>query len=57
MHEELAEELELPEEEMEEELGEEMRDEELSLDDEEAEPDYLDKPDDLSGESDDYHNA
>jgi hypothetical protein len=49
IREDLGEDIGLPEE-MEEEIAEE-----IPLDDE-AEPDYLDKPDDLAGDNDDYHN-
>jgi hypothetical protein len=47
IREDLAEDIGLPEE-IEEEIAEE-----IPLD--EAEPDYLDKPDDLAGDNDDYH--
>lgn len=51
VHEDMTEDIGLPED-----LEEEMP-EEVALEDEEAEPDYLDKPEDLSGDNDDYHGS
>ncbi len=55
MDEEIDEELGLDED-MEEELGEELPNDGMDLDEEEEEPDYLDKPEDISADSDEYQN-
>jgi hypothetical protein len=51
VHTDMTEDIGLPED-----LEEEMP-EDVSLEDEEAEPDYLDKPEDLSGDNDDYRGS
>ena len=51
VHDEMAEDIGLPED-LEEEVPEEV-----SLEDEESESDYLDKPDDMAGDNDDYHGS